>query len=74
MYHKRKHLVAETAEEYQVVLREAPPPAMSRSLQIKMARWPKTPGELEKCIGAESVRTIRQEQALCLWCVQRVHL
>ncbi len=30
--------------------------------QIKMARWPKTPVELEKCIGAESVRMIRQER------------
>ncbi len=37
------------------------PPAMSRSPKIKMARWPKTPVELEKCIGAESVRTIGRE-------------
>ncbi len=35
---------------------------MPRSLHIRMARWPKTPGELERCIGAESVRTIRQER------------
>ncbi len=31
-----------------------------------MEKWtPKTPGELERCIGAESVRTIRQESGLC---------
>ncbi len=34
----------------------------------------KTPGELEMYIGAERVRTIKQEKELCLWCVQRVHL
>ncbi len=27
-----------------------------------MAQWPRTPGELERYIGAESVRTIRQER------------
>ncbi len=32
---------------------------------VIMARWPKTPGELERYIGAESVRTIRQEKELC---------
>ncbi len=43
--------------------------AMSRSSQIKMARWPKTPGELERCIGTESVRTIRQERKIvCVVC------
>ncbi len=39
-----------------------------------MARWPKTSGELKRYIGAESVRTIRQERELCFWCAQRVHL
>ncbi len=29
-----------------------------------MVRWPKTPGKLERCIGAESVRTVRQERVL----------
>ncbi len=37
---------------------------------VKMARWPKTPGELERCIGEESVRTIRRERELRLWSVQ----
>ncbi len=32
---------------------------------VRMARWPKTAGELGKCIGAESVRTTRQEKVLC---------
>ncbi len=36
---------------------------------VRMARWPKTPGELERYIGAESVRTIRQGRELC--CVMR---
>ncbi len=36
---------------------------------VRMARWPKTPGGLEKYIGAESVRTIRQKKELC--CVMR---
>ncbi len=31
---------------------------------VRMARWPKTPGGLEKYIGAESVRTIRQAKNL----------
>ncbi len=30
-----------------------------------MARWPKTPGELVSYIGAEGVRTTRQEEELC---------
>ncbi len=42
--------------------------------QIKMARWPKTRGEVERYTGAESVCTIRQEGDLCLWYVQQVHL
>ncbi len=29
-----------------------------------MARWLKTPGELERCVGAESMRTIRQEREI----------
>ncbi len=33
---------------------------------VRMARWPKTPGELGNCISAESVRTIKQEKELCL--------
>ncbi len=33
---------------------------------VRMARWPKTPGELGNCISAESVRTIRQERELFL--------
>ncbi len=37
------------------------PPAMPRSPHIRMARWPKTPGELERYIGTESARTISQE-------------
>ncbi len=44
------------------------PPAMPRSPHIRMARWHKTPGELERSIGAESVRTIRQESELCVVC------
>ncbi len=35
---------------------------MPRSPHIRIARWPKTPGEIERCIGAESVRTIRQKR------------
>ncbi len=31
---------------------------------IRIARRPKTPGELERYIGAESVRTIRQERVV----------
>ncbi len=41
---------------------------------VRMARWPKTPDELEMYINAESVRTIRQKKVLCVWCVQQVHL
>ncbi len=37
------------------------PPAISRSPQIKMSLWPKTPVGLERCIGAEGVRTVRRE-------------
>ncbi len=44
------------------------PPAMSRSAQIKMARLPKTPGELKRRIGTESVRTIRQERVVFVVC------
>ncbi len=42
------------------------PPARSRSSHIRMARWQKTPGKLEICIGAESVRTLKPERDLCL--------
>ncbi len=45
---------------------------MPRSPHIIMARWPKTPGELERCIGAESVRTKRKERELFLWCTAAV--
>ncbi len=65
-------IVLET-EEYHLVLGENPP-AMPRSPHTRMARWPKTTVELGKCIGAESVRTMRREKVLCLWCVQQVHL
>ncbi len=37
------------------------PPAMPRSPHIRMARWPKTPGKLERYIGAESVHAIRRK-------------
>ncbi len=37
---------------------------------VRMARWPKTPGGLERYINAESVRTIRQKKVLCLRCEQ----
>ncbi len=33
---------------------------------VRMARWPKTAGELEGYISAESVRTIRKARELCL--------
>ncbi len=34
---------------------------------VRMARWPKTAGEFGKCIGADSVRTIKQgRELLCL--------
>ncbi len=33
---------------------------------VRMARWPKMPGELERYIGAESVPTIRLEKAFVL--------
>ncbi len=33
---------------------------------VRMARWPKTAGEIGKCIGADSVRTIKQGRVLCL--------
>ncbi len=39
------------------------PPAI-RSPIVRMARWPKTPGELERYIGAVNVRTIRQERVI----------
>ncbi len=32
---------------------------------VRMARWPKTAGELEGYISAESVRTIRKARELC---------
>ncbi len=35
---------------------------MPRSPHLRMARRPKTPGELLRYIGAEDVRTIRQER------------
>ncbi len=47
-------------------------PAMPRSPHIRMARWPKTPGELLKDVLA--LRDETDERELCLWCVQQVHL
>ncbi len=43
----------------------------------RMAQWPKTPGELEGYIGAESMRTIRRERESCVCvvysrCIYRV--
>ncbi len=35
---------------------------------VRMARWPKTPGEFGKCIGTDSVRTIKQGRALFVMC------
>ncbi len=35
---------------------------------VRMARWPKTPGELERYIGAESVRTIRRKECCVVMC------
>ncbi len=32
---------------------------------VRMARWPKTAGELEGYISAENVRTVRQDNELC---------
>ncbi len=34
-------------------------------LLSRMARWPKTPVELETCIGAEGVCSFRRERELC---------
>ncbi len=45
---------------YQFVLCGNPQPRSDPPI-VRMARWPKTPGELGKCTGAESVRTIRWE-------------
>ncbi len=42
---------------------------MPQSPHIRLARWPKATGELERCIGAESVRSIGQERELC--CLMR---
>ncbi len=33
-------------------------PAMPRSPRVRMVRWPKTPVELECCIGAEGVLVV----------------
>ncbi len=59
------------SEAYLFVQRENPQPRSDPSI-VRMARWPKTSGELEGYIGAESVRTIRQEKELCLSCVHTV--
>ncbi len=32
---------------------------------VRMARWPNTHVELEKCTGADDVRSIRRERELC---------
>ncbi len=60
------HIAEQTCKTYQVVLRENPQPCLDPPI-VKIARWPKTPGELEMYIGAECVRTIRQE-LLCVVC------
>ncbi len=41
------------------------PPVMPRSPHIRMARWPKTPVEFERCSGAEGVDTTTLERELC---------
>ncbi len=41
------------------VLKENPQPCLDPPYS-RMARWPKTPGDLGNCISAESVRTIRK--------------
>ncbi len=38
LYHKRKHVAAEAAEEYQVVLRETPPQPCLDPPIVRMAR------------------------------------
>ncbi len=45
---------------------------MPRFPQIRMARWPKAPGELEMYIGAESVRKTG-ERVVFVMCTE-VHL
>ncbi len=64
-------------ETYQLVLRENPQPCLDPPI-VRMARWPKTPGELERYIGAESVRTIRRKESfvcgvysMCIYRVRR---
>ncbi len=49
---------------YLVVLVENPQVMPRSPPPIRMARWPKTPVELERSIGAECVRTIRREREL----------
>ncbi len=54
-------------EGYHLVLREYPQPCVDPPPPpTRMARWPKTPGELERCVGAGSVRTIIKERLFCM--------
>ncbi len=51
------------------------PPPIVRMVRCLVGLMPgRTPDELERYIGAESVHTIREEGELCLWHVQQVHL
>ncbi len=49
----------------ELVLIESPLPFPNLPTS-KWARQPKAPGELDRCIGEESVRTIRQERIVCV--------
>ncbi len=42
------------------------PLVMPRFTHIRMARWPKAPVEVETCIGAEGVRSIRRGRESCV--------